>query len=203
MRQNDNKDILIRLLSDYYKRIKNIKNYKDFETSADATTRFVDAYVLTMYGEKSNGYLSIDVIDERKRYWHIRLSLFVFWLLALLITSCWLDSNIRGLVDDFFYTGSFDWYVPYSIRHHHSLQIGPKMLLCFIMLTIILKVISVIIRRKEKKYDANRVSLERSQGNVRHIKFMLKDLPWQEVDSVLRKMKDTGVKFPVGYNFKV
>lgn len=209
MRQTDNKDMLIRLLSDYYKRIKNIKNYKDFETSADATTRFVDAHVLTMYGEKSNGYLSIDVRDERKRYWNIRLSLFVFWLLLLLITATWLDSNIEYLVKDFlcdlFYY-DFSWYrwrVPNSIRHHHSLQIGPKMLLCFIMLTIILKVISVIIRRKEKKYDANRVSLERYQGKVRHIKFMLKDLPWQEVDSVLRKMKDAGVKFPVGYNFKV
>ena len=195
--------MLIRLLSDYYKRIKNVKNYKDFKTSADTTTRFVDTYVLTMYDEKSTGYLSIDVRDERKRYWRLRLSLFFFWLFALLITSCWLDSNINGLVDDFLYTGFFDRYVPYRIRHHYSLEIGPKMLLCFITLTVILKVISVFIKRKEKKYDANRVSLERYQGNVRHINFMLKDLPWQEVDSALRKMKDDGVEFPKGYNFNV
>ena len=210
MRQTDNKDMLIRLLSDYYKRIKSIKKYKDFKTSADATTRFVDAYAITLYGGKSNGYLSIDVRDERKRYWRIRLSLFIFWLLLLLITAAWLDSNISGLINDFFTNLTlFDtswyelWYVPYSIRHHHSLQTGTKILLCFIILTIILKVISVILWRKEKMYDANRVSLERYQGNVRHMKFMLKDLPWQEVDSVLRKMKDAGVKFPIGYSFKV
>jgi hypothetical protein len=32
---------------------------------------------------------------------------------------------------------------------------------------------------------------------------MLKAIPWQDVDSTLRKMKDAGIEFPVGYNFKV
>jgi len=71
----------------------------------------------------------------------------------------------------------------------------------FILLIIsaIAIIITLIVRRIYKR----RISFEKYKDHILWVKWGIKRKQQEEVDVILKIMKEDGIEFPKGYNFKV
>lgn len=204
MSQTDNKEMLIRILNVYYKSLNNIENSKNFKKLINKDLiSFVDAYAKIFWKNMSDGFISKNVqIKKGKTNFKFQYGCFLFWFLLLLVTMCWIDSIISGLVNDYLHY-DLERFVPYKIRHSHSLQLLPRIIIFFVLFTIFLKILSAILKKIGSVKKHVLISFEVYKNNINYMIYKLKETPWQEVDKMLKQMKEEGVEFPKGVNFKV
>lgn len=67
----------------------------------------------------------------------------------------------------------------------------------------IISAIAIIITLIVRKIYKKRISFEKHKDNIQWVKWRIKRMSQDEVDVILIKMKDDGVEFPKGYNFKI
>ena len=68
-----------------------------------------------------------------------------------------------------------------------------------LIISAIAIIVTLIVRRIYKK----RISFEQYKDHIQWLKWGIKRKPQEEVDLILKIMKEDGVAFPKGYNFKV
>ena len=84
--------------------------------------------------------------------------------------------------------------------HPISYSIGYKLNL----ISAIAAIVTYLVYRKYQKELATKISFDTYKDHIRYnMKRKLKETHWQEVNTILKKMKDEGVEFPKGYNFNV
>lgn len=67
----------------------------------------------------------------------------------------------------------------------------------------IVSAIAIIITLIVRKIYKKRISFEKYKEHIQWVKWGIKRKTQDEVDMILIKMKDDGVEFPKGYNFKI
>lgn len=67
----------------------------------------------------------------------------------------------------------------------------------------IISAIAIIITLIVRKIYKKRISFEKYKEHIQWVKWGIKRKTQDEVDMILIKMKDDGVEFPKGYNFKI
>lgn len=68
-----------------------------------------------------------------------------------------------------------------------------------LIISAIVIIITLIVRKIYKK----RISFEKYKDHIQCVKWGIKRKPQEEVDVILKIMKEDGIEFPKGYNFKV
>lgn len=198
MRQTDNKEILIRLLSNYEKELDKINSYRSFKKFGEEKTQlilFIDKWQKCRYYDK---YLFANIAYKtRKRI----IYNICFWLCAgiCFITYAWGWSHSgpggRGNI--------FGTYMSKTL-HPISYSIGYKLYLISAIAVIVTYLVYKIDNRKYQKELSTKISFDTYKDHIRYnMKRKLKETPWQEVNAILKKMKDDGGEFPKGYNFNV
>ena len=196
MRQTDNKEILIRLLSNYEKELDKINSYRSFKKFGKGKTQlilFIDNWQKCQYNDK---YLFTNIAYKTRK--RIIYSV-CFWLCIgiCFITIAWGKSHLGPCGNIF---------GPYMSKTLHpiSYSIGHKLELISAIAVIVTYLVYKIDDRKYQKELATKISFDTYKNHIRYnMKRKLKETPWQEVNAILKKMENEGVDFPKGYNFNV
>lgn len=193
MRQTDNKEILIRLLSNYEKELDKINSYRSFKKFGKEKSQlilFIDNWQKCRHNEK---YLFTNIAyKSRKRIIYQTC----FWLCAgiCFIAIVWRWSLTGGK------------YGPPMSKTLHpiSYSIGHKLDLISAIAAVVTYLVYKVDNRKYQKELATKIRFDTYKDLIQYyMKRKLKETPWQEVNAILKKMKDDGVEFPEGYNFNV
>jgi len=193
MRQTDNKEILIRLLSEYENglyEVKSYKSFKKFRVEKAQLILFIDKWQNCWNYDKCLFY-NIAYKTRKRLIYNI-----CFWLCAGIccITYIWerSHSGYRG----------FGRRMSKTL-HPISYSIGDKLIVISAIAVIVVFIVWKIDNRIYQKELATKTSFDTYKKHIPYLKRKLKETPWQEVNTILKKMKDDGVEFPIGYNFKV
>lgn len=194
MRQTDNKEILIRLLSNYEKELDKINSYrsfKKFKVEKAQLILFIDNWQKSQYNDK---YLFTNIAyKSRKRIIYQTC----FWLCIgiCFLAAMWELSH---------YPSKSGGQHMSKTLHPISYSIGYKLNLISTIAAIVTYLVYKIDDRKYQKDLATQISFDTYKDLIQYyMKRKLKETPWQEVNAILKKMKDDGVEFPKGYNFNV
>lgn len=183
---------MIRLISLYEKDVKSINSYKCFKKFK------VEKSQLISFVESWQKYWNYDKYTFSKILYKTRKRIIYsvcLWLCVGIccITIIWERSHSgRGFICRMSKT-----------LHPISYSIGDKLIIISAIALIITFIISKIANRKYYKEMTTNISFDTYKDHIRYIKNKLKETPWQEVNLNLKRMKDAGVEFPAGYNFKV
>lgn len=198
MRQTDNKEILIRLLSNYEKELDKINSYRSFKNFGKEKSQlilFIDNWQKCQHNDK---YLFTNIAYKtRKRI----IYNICFWLCVgiCFITYIWAWSHSGP-------GPRYNIFGPYMSKALHpiSYSIGYKLDLISVFAVIVTYLVYKVDNRKYQKELATQISFDTYKDLIHYyMKRKLKETPWQEVNAILKKMKDDGVEFPKGYNFNV
>ncbi len=193
MRQTDNKEILIRLLSNYEKELDKINSYrsfKRFKVEKAQLILFIDNWQKSQYNDK---YLFTNIAyKSRKRIIYQTC----FWLCIgiCFLAAMWELSH---------YPSKSGGQHMSKTLHPISYSIGYKLNLISAIAAVVTYLVYKIDNKIYQKELATKISFDTYKNHIRYIKYKLKEIPWQEVNAILKKMEDDGVEFPKGYNFNV
>lgn len=190
MRQTDNREIFARLVSQFEKDIRAIKSYGDFKKYKAENSQmisFIDSCYIYL-GYSKHPFSSITYGTRKVNFYKI-----CFWLCVAICspTLIW-TTNVLGLR----WGHSWAHRDPLDYNTH---RIAYKIMFILLIISAIAIIITLIVRKIYKR----RIGFEKYKDHIQWVKWGIKRKPQEEVDVILKIMKEDGIEFPKGYNFKV
>ncbi len=190
MRQTDNREIFARLVSQFEKDIRAIKSYGDFKKYKAENSQmisFIDSCYIYL-GYSKHPFSSITYGTRKVNFYKV-----CFWLCVVI---CILDVMWSASVLDWFRYPRFGGRHPMDYNTH---RIAYRIMYILRIISAIAIIITLIVRKIYKR----RIGFEKYKDHIQWVKWGIKRKTQDEVDMILIKMKDDGVEFPKGYNFKI